>query len=272
MTERASLTENRVEEYDLREKNDKIGENIMKITVVCEYNASMSSPEGVAAYPEGLGECLKEMFSSFGYETVLHTYDDKRELVLSEEELKATDVLVWWGHWYHGCIADEIAARVADQVNKGMGFIVLHSAHHSKPFKRLMGTNCNLIWRENNENERMWAVDPYHPIVKGLTPYIDIDHEETYGESFDVPTPDELVLISWFRGGEVMRSGCVWKRGMGKVFYLRCGHETNPTYHNEKVRTLLHNAAEYVKPQNRIEAYVPDHRPTPPEGEFEIKK
>ncbi len=66
------LPENRAEEYDLHEKNDKIGENIMKITVVCEYNASMSSPEGVAAYPEGLGECLKEMFSSFGYETVLH--------------------------------------------------------------------------------------------------------------------------------------------------------------------------------------------------------
>lgn len=241
----------------------------MKVTVVCEYNASMSSEEGVAAYPEGMGNCLKEAFGSFGYETRLITYDDKshaEELTL--EVLKETDVLVWWGHWYHQHIPDELAATVADQVNKGMGFIVLHSGHHSKPFRRLMGTSCNLIWRENDEKERMWVVDPLHPIAKGVFPYLEIEKEETYGEFFDVPTPDELVFISWFRGGEVMRSGCVWKRGYGKVFYLRCGHETLPTYHNEQVRTVLHNAAEYVKPVERIDAYLPDHRPDPPEGQF----
>ena len=125
----------------------------MKVTVVCEYNESMSSPEGVAAYPEGLGVCLKEMFGGFGYETMLITYDDKRHAEeLTEEVLKNTDVLVWWGHWYHKHIPDAVAEMVADQVNKGMGFIVLHSGHHSKPFRRLMGTSCNLIWRENEEN------------------------------------------------------------------------------------------------------------------------
>lgn len=245
----------------------------MKVTVVCEYNASMSSPEGVAAYPEGLGVCLKDLFGECGYETSLITYDDKRHAEeLTPEVLKNTDVLVWWGHWYHQHIPDAAAAMVAEQVNKGMGFIVLHSGHHCKPFRRLMGTSCNLIWRENNENERLWVTDPSHPIAAGLSPYIDIDNEETYGEAFDIPSPDELVFISWFWGGEVIRSGCVWKRGCGKVFYLRCGHETNPTYHNEKIRTLLHNAAEYVKPVMRIEDYLPDHRPNPPEGRFEIKK
>ena len=63
-------------------------------------------------------------------------------------------------------------------------------------------------------------------------------------------------------------SGCVWNRGRGKVFYLRCGHETDPTYHNEKVREILHNAADYVKPVMRIDAYAPDHRPEAPEGKF----
>ena len=241
----------------------------MKVTVVCEYNESMSSPEGVAAYPEGLGVCLKEMFGGFGYETTLITYDDKRHAEeLTEEVLKNTDVLVWWGHWYHKHIPDAVAEMVADQVNKGMGFIVLHSGHHSKPFRRLMGTSCNLIWRENEENERIWVVNPAHPIAKGMFPYVDIEHEETYGESFEIPEPDELVFISWFRGGEVIRSGCVWNRGRGKVFYLRCGHETDPTYHNEKVREILHNAADYVKPVMRIDAYVPDHRPEAPEGKF----
>ncbi len=239
----------------------------MKVTVVCEYNASMSSPEGMAAYPEGLSVCLKDMFGSFGYETTLITYDDKRHAEeLTLDLLQNTDVLVWWGHWYHNSIPDETAAMVVDQVNKGMGFIVLHSGHHSKPFKRLMGTSCNLIWRENNEKERMWVVDCTHPIAKGMFPYVEIEHEETYGESFEVPTPDELVFISWFTGGEVMRSGCVWRRGRGKVFYLRCGHETNPTYHLEQVRAILHNAAEYVKPTVRISEYTPDHRPVAPEA------
>lgn len=244
----------------------------MKITVVCEYNTSMDSAEGKAAYPEGLANCLKNNFQSFGHEVTLITYDDKRHAEeLTLDLLKQTDVLVWWGHWYHGSISNETAEMVATEVNKGMGFMALHSAHHSRPFKRLMGTPCNLIWREVNEKERVWVIDPTHPIAKDLPPYFEIAHEEMYGERFDIPTPDELVFLSWFQGGEVMRSGCVFKRGLGKVFFLRCGHETNPTYHNDYVKIVLKNAAEYLKPVMRIDEFAPDHRPVAPEGELVIK-
>ena len=42
-----------------------------------------------------------------------------------------------------------------------------------------------------------------------------------YGEHFDVPAPDRLVLISSFEGGEVFRSGCCYERGRGRIFYFR---------------------------------------------------
>ena len=87
-----------------------------------------------------------------------------------------------------------------------MGFVALHSAHYSRPFKRLMGTSCRLKWREADDRERLWVVAPDHPIAAGLGEYFEIEREEMYGEFFDVPTPDTLVFISWFSGGEVFRS------------------------------------------------------------------
>ena len=106
-----------------------------------------------------------------------------------------------------------------------MGLLVLHSGHFSKLFKKLMGTTCDLKWREDGEKERLWVIDPSHPIVEGIGPYIELTNEEMYGEHFDIPTPDELVFVSWFEGGEVFRSGCTYRRGSGKVFYFRPGHE-----------------------------------------------
>ena len=72
-----------------------------------------------------------------------------------------------------------------------------------------------------------------------------------YGEHFDIPEPDELVFVSWFTGGEVFRSGCTYKRGMGKVFYFRPGHETYPTYYNEQVQRVIRNAVEWAQPSTR---------------------
>ena len=57
-----------------------------------------------------------------------------------------------------------------------------------------------------------------------------------YGEPFLVPEPLETVLISWFEGGEVFRSGMTWQRGAGRIFYFRPGHETYPTYHDATVQ------------------------------------
>ncbi len=165
---------------------------------------------------------------------------------LSEARLAETDVLVWWGHKDHGAVADEIVERVAKRVWEGMGLIVLHSGHYSKIFKKLMGTPCGLKWREAGERERLWVINPSHPIAEGLGEYFEIEYEEMYGEQFAVPEPLETVFISWFQGGEVFRSGLTYRRGAGNIFYFRPGHETYPTYHDANVRKVLRNSVKWA--------------------------
>ncbi len=131
-----------------------------------------------------------------------------------------------------------------------MGFIALHSAHFAKPFKLLMGTSCSLRWRDN-EYERVWCVNPGHPIAGGIPPYFELENEEMYGEFFDIPQPESLVFTGWFRSGEVFRSGCCWTRGLGRVFYFQPGHETNPTYHNPIIQRIICNAVRWAAPVNR---------------------
>ena len=139
--------------------------------------------------------------------------------------------------------------RVGQRVLEGMGLIVLHSGHASKIFKRMLGTNCSLRWREAAERERLWIVNPSHPITQGLAgEYFELPHTEMYGEFFDVPEPDELVFISWFEGGEVFRSGCTFRRGAGKIFYFRPGHETFPIYRDSNVRRVVANAVRWAAP------------------------
>jgi trehalose utilization protein len=148
----------------------------------------------------------------------------------------------------HRDVPDELVDRVQARVLEGMGLIVLHSGHFSKIFKRMMGTNCSLIWREIGEKERVWVTSPGHPIVEGLGPYFEVPHTEMYGEFFDIPQPDELVFISWYPGGEVFRSGCAYYRGRGKVFYFSPGHETFPIYYQPEIRQVLANAVRWAAP------------------------
>jgi trehalose utilization protein len=167
---------------------------------------------------------------------------------LTDEVLASTDVLTWWGHMAHGEVSDAVVEKVHQRVLGGMGLIVLHSGHYSKIFRRLMGTNCSLIWREIGEHERVWVTAPGHPIVEGLGPYFEIPHTEMYGEFFDIPQPDELVFISWYQGGEVFRSGCCFYRGRGKVFYFSPGHESLPIYHQKEVLHVIGNAVRWAAP------------------------
>jgi len=112
-----------------------------------------------------------------------------------------------------------------------MGLLVLHSAHFSKIFRRLMGTTCSLAWRNSGDTELVWTVNPSHPITAGIPQPIVITEHEMYGEFFDIPAPDELIFLSTFSGGEVFRSGCCWRRGKGKVFYFSPGDQAYPIYH-----------------------------------------
>ena len=200
-------------------------------------------------YPEGMHTTIANALNE---DPAIHattaTLQDP-EHGLTEARLETTDVLIWWGHCAHGDVADEIVDRVQKRVLEGMGLMVLHSGHYSKIFKRLMGTTCSLKWREAGERERLWVINPGHPIVQGLGDYIELPHTEMYGEPFAVPNPDEVIFISAFEGGEVFRSGLTYKRGHGKIFYFRPGHETYPIFYNEDVKKVLKNAVKWLQPE-----------------------
>ena len=203
-------------------------------------------------YPVGMHGAIKEALDEDGRFEVTIVTQDMPECGLTQEILDNTDVLFWWGHMKHGDVPDEIVTKVFKRIMHGMGLVALHSGHFSKIFKKLMGTGCDLKWREAGDKERIWITSPTHPIAAGLPEYFELPHEETYGEHFDIPAPDEVVFTSWFSGGEVFRSGCVFKRGNGKIFYFRPGHETFPTYYDENVRRVLVNAAAWCAEERGI--------------------
>ncbi|KKK38836.1 PalA [Mesobacillus campisalis] len=223
---------------------------MVKVTVWNENRHEQKNPVVRDLYPKGIHGAIAEFLQGAGFEAGTATLDEP-EHGLTDEVLANTDVLVWWGHLAHGEVKDEIVQKVQQRVLDGMGLIVLHSGHFSKIFKTLMGTSCDLKWREADEKERLWVVSPSHPIVEGIGEYIELEREEMYGEHFDIPQPDELIFTSWFEGGEVFRSGCTYTRGNGKVFYFRPGHETYPTYHNEQIQRVIINAVEWAKPLKR---------------------
>lgn len=220
----------------------------IRVTIWNEFFHEQTEEHIHKVYPEGIhGAIAAQLAANPDFEIRTATLD-MDEHGLTEEVLANTDVLIWWSHMKQDAVSDEIAERVKRRVLDGMGFIPLHSAHMSKPFKLLMGTICRLKWRENDEKERIWVIEPSHPIAEGLPEYIELPQEETYGERFEIPAPDEVVFMSWFAGGEVFRSGCCWKRGLGRIFYFRPGHETYPTYYRKDVTKVLTNAVRWAAP------------------------
>jgi trehalose utilization protein len=216
------------------------------VTVWGENVHERENPIVAEIYPDGMHRTIADAISEDGDSEVRTATLHDPEHGLTDDVLENTDVLVWWGHAAHGKVADEVVERVLARVWEGMGFIALHSSHYSKPFMRLMGTSCSIIWREAGEKERLWVCNPAHPIARGIDRYFEIENVEMYGEPFAVPTPEEIVFISWFEGGEVFRSGCTWKRGNGKIFYFRPGHEAYPIYYNKNVRLVLRNAVRWA--------------------------
>jgi trehalose utilization protein len=206
-------------------------------------------------YPEGMHGAIKKLLiEQLKDEVLVETATlDQPEHGLSQQVIDNTDVLMWWGHEAHPEVSDEIVDRVYNAVLGGMGILVLHSAHYSKIFKKLMGTTCSLRWRSSEDRELVWTVNPTHPIAAGVPDPIVIPQQEMYGEYFDIPTPDELIFISSFSGGEVIRSGATWKRGLGKVFYFSPGDQDYPVYHQKEIGRVLANAVNWARPTVRTE-------------------
>ena len=222
------------------------------VTLWNEYRHEKKNAAIAKLYPKGMQGAIAEALTAAGGFEVRTATLDEPEHGLTEDVLAATDVLTWWGHMAHGEVADEIVNRVQKHVLNGMGLICLHSAHFSKIFKRMMGTTCALKWREAGERELLWCIRPGHPIVEGVEDPIILPHTEMYGEHFDVPEPQATIFISSFAGGEVFRSGMIWVRGAGKVFYFRPGHETYPIYFDANVRKVIVNACRFLAPARRV--------------------
>jgi trehalose utilization protein len=219
-----------------------------RVTVWHEYRHEKQDAHIAKVYPEGIHAAIAAGLKAHGLARVRTATLDDPEQGLSEQVLAGTDVLTWWGHMAHDEVSDAVVDRVHERVLDGMGLVVLHSGHKSKIFMKLMGTTCELKWREADENERIWVVEPGHPIAADLDQTSEIEREEMYGERFDIPAPETLVFVSWFPGGEVFRSGCCYTRGLGKIFYFRPGHETYPTYFHAGVRKVIANAVRWAAP------------------------
>ena len=220
----------------------------IRVTVWNEFVHEKENEAVKKLYPDGMHKVIgaalgKQSDIECSYATL-----DMPEHGLTDEVLAKTDVLIWWGHRAHHLVENDIVTRVQERVLKGMGLIVLHSGHMSKIFRRLMGTSGGLKWREVGERERIWNCAPGHPITQGIGDSMELPNTEMYGEPFGVPQPDQQIFISWFEGGEVFRSGCVWERGAGRIFYFRPGHETYPIFYNDEVMTVITNAVRWANP------------------------
>ena len=219
----------------------------VRVTIWNEFLHELNNDTVRKVYPHGIHHRLAEGIADYGDFDIRTATLREPAHGLGSELLDETDVLIWWGHAAHQEVSDETTALVQQKVLEGMGFVALHSAHFSKPFQRLMGTNCSLKWREADEKERLWNLQPSHPIMDGIPEYVEVERAEMYGERFDIPAPDEILMISWFQGGEVFRSVCTWDRGNGKVVYIRPGHEVYPIYHQPEILRIIANASSWAR-------------------------
>ena len=228
---------------------------MINVLIFNEFKHEQSHERIKAHYPKGMHGALAEYLSKdpeINVECVT-LFNENIELndlesIITDEKLANVDVIMWWGHAHHEKVPDVVAQRVQRAVLGGMGAVFLHSGHHSKPFKLLMGTTCNVDWRIGNDKCRVWVTDPSHPIVAGVDRFIELDGEEIYCEPFGIPEPEKLLFINWYEGGEVFRSGGLWRRGNGQIFYFQPGHEEYPTYYNEQILTVIKNGVKFVRP------------------------
>ena len=232
----------------------------IRVTAWNEFRHEKSNEYVKSIYPDGIHGLIKQFLETKDdIEVTLAALDDP-ENGLPDEVLNNTDVLIWWGHMAHHEVPDALVEKIRHRVyTKGMGLIVLHSGHHSKVFRQVVGTNGNLSWGRD-QKEIVWNLLPSHPIAAGIPDHFTLETEELYCEPFYVPQPDALVFGSWFEDGFIFRSGLCYTRGAGKVFYFQPGHESCPSYHNQYVQKIITNAVYWAKPAE-IGYEVPESAP-----------
>lgn len=222
------------------------------------HEATQQPPSIGDYYPRGIHGAISDLLSARLPDAQISTAtlaDD--QCGLAEAVLEKTDVLVWWGHIAHEQVPHDIVQRVQTHVLGGMGLIVLHSGHHSRLFRSLMGTTCNLQWRNAGERELVWTVTPSHPIARGIPSPLVIPKQEMYGEHFDIPRPDDVVFISSFDGGEVFRSGVTFTRGNGRIFYFSPGDQDYPVFLQAEIGDVIANAVAWAAPDTTARRLPP---------------
>ncbi len=227
---------------------------MIRVTIGNEDRHERENPDTAKIYPKGIHGCIREFLSRESDMKIRTATFDEPEHGLTEDVLSDTDVLIFWSHILQEEFSDAAAERIRDHVNSGMGLIALHSAHYSKILKLLMGPTMTLTWKPG-ESEKLWCINPAHPIAAGIPEMTEIPQEEMYGEPFDIPKPDEVVFGGWFSNGHIFRSGCVFTRGRGRIFYFQPGHEEYPVYHIPEIQMIIRNAVRFCAPNKGIRVF-----------------
>ena len=228
----------------------------MRVTVWNEFVQERRPDDPAhAVYPGGIHVALARGLAACAGCTVRTATLDEPEHGLTQDVLDTTDVLFWWAHLAHAAVDDAVVERVERAVHAGMGLVLLHSALDSKVFRRLLGTVSGLHGWRHGDRETMWTVTPSHPIARGVPQPLVLAHQEMYAEPFNIPRPDDIVFISSYSGGEVLRSGVTFTRGLGRIFYFAPGHEEYPVYENPAVVRILCNAAQWAARPEGLPAF-----------------
>ncbi len=220
----------------------------VRVTVWSENHHERHEPAIAAIYPRGIHGAIAAALATDPALEVRTATQDQPEQGLGDDLLHRTDVLLWWGHKVQGEVFDTYAETVRRRVSEGMGFIALHSALNSKPFRAVVGTTGRSYGFRHGGRELVWTATAGHPIARGLPNPVVVPDSEMYCEPFDVAQVEDTVFISAFDGGEVFRSGLTFRRGRGKVCYLGPGHEEYPIYHDPVIGQILRNAVHWATP------------------------
>ncbi|MFA5561322.1 MAG: ThuA domain-containing protein [Eubacteriales bacterium] len=235
----------------------------IRVTIWNEFLHEQRAPEVKALYPSGIHGYLQSVLADCPDMEVRLADLSEPDCGLPEEVLAATDVLLWWGHMAHQQVSDTVVERVRARVLAGMGFLPLHSAHHSKPFRQIVGATGNLRWGRE-QRAIVWNLMPSHPIAAGIPSHFEL-FEEMYGEPFFIPPPDELIFATWFEDGNLLRGGATFRRGLGRIFYFHPGHESCRSFFDPHVQQIIKNGIRWAAP-TRMGADIQDlciHQKTP---------